>query len=82
MLGFVTFGTPPQVQQAGQAVEMEGLHCGTITAEDGRTELMVIFDRTTTQEKAFSLYKRVLGGEFGTTDTGYLLAPVSALKSK
>ena len=82
MLGFVTFGTPEQIQRVGEVVQEQGLHCGIVKADDGRTELMVVFDQTTTQETAFSLYTRVARGEFATNDTGYLVAPVSALKSK
>jgi hypothetical protein len=82
MLGFVTFGTSEQVQRAGHAVEEQGIRCGILKADDGRTELMAIFDKRTTQQTAFSLYKRVLEGEFGTTDTGYILAPASSLKKQ
>ena len=82
MLGFVTFGTPEQIQRVGEVVEAQGLHCGIVKADDGRTELMVVFDQTTTRETALSLYTRVARGEFATNDTGYLLAPVSTLKSK
>ena len=82
MLGFVTFGTPDQIEKAGSAMEKGGVHCGILKAEDGRTELMVIFDSETTMERAFSLYKRALDGEFGTSDTGYMLLPADAVKKK
>jgi hypothetical protein len=82
MLGFVTFGTPSQIQRVGEAVEKQDFHCRILKAEDGRTELMVIFNKATTQETAFSLYRRVATGEFGTADTGYILAPATAVQSK
>ena len=80
MLGFVTYGTPEQVKRAGEFVEGQGARCGIIKAEDGRTELMVIFDKTTTEQSAFSMYKRVADGEFATKDTGYIVIPANALK--
>jgi hypothetical protein len=82
MLGFVTFGTAVQLERVGAVVEKQGIRCGILKADDGRSELMVIFDKATTREAAFSLYKRVADGEFGTTDTGYLLVPASAVKSQ
>jgi len=82
MLGFVTFGTREQVRRAGEFVEGQGLRCRIIRADDGRTELMVVFDKATTQQSALSLYKRIASGEFATKDTGYILIPASAVKSK
>jgi hypothetical protein len=80
MLGFVTFGTPEQIDRAGRFIEAQGVRCAILKAEDGRTELMVIFDKRSTPQSAMSLYKRIERGEFKTKDTGYILVPRSSMK--
>jgi hypothetical protein len=80
LLGFVSFGTQAQINRLALEAEQAGFHCGLPETDDGRVEIMVYFSDKTTRDAAFSFYKRVEVGEFGTSDTGIMVLPASALK--
>jgi hypothetical protein len=81
-LGFVTYGTQEQVTNLATAAKGLGLNCGLPKTDDGRIEIMVLFDAKTTRDLAFSFYNRVAKGEFGTTDTGLMIVPANAADKK
>ena len=78
-IGFVAFGSIEDVTKLAVAARKAGFYCGLPDA-DGGVEIMVFFDRKSTKEGAFDLYKRVERGEFGKfSKVGLMIAPVSAL---
>jgi len=66
----------------GDAAEKSGFNCSLLKSKDGRSEVMVLFSQITTREAAFAFYQRVSKGEFGTTDTGLMVLPASAISKK
>ena len=78
LLGFITFGTEEQITRLATAAEQSGLHCALPKSDDGRIEILVLFDSKTTRDFAFSFYNRVTRGEFGTTNTGLIIVPARA----
>jgi hypothetical protein len=80
LLGFAAFGSEIDIQKLETAARAEGFGAGRPKTDDGRIELMVLFDSKTTREHAFGFMGRVQRGEFGAFETGTMIVPPSAIK--
>ena len=75
MLGFFTFGTEAQLTKGAGAAKAAGLLCEVQAEGSGDKQMLVMFGSGTAREAAFAFYKRVAGGEFGTSNHRLLLVP-------
>ena len=82
VLGFTTFGTEAQLTRLAGVVRTSGLACEVPAGAEGAKRMLVLFGASTTRDQAYTLYNRVAGGEFGTSDHRLIIVPAKEAQTR
>ncbi|MES2444088.1 MAG: hypothetical protein V4574_14765 [Pseudomonadota bacterium] len=79
-IGVIAHGSGEDLDKVEAAAKAAKLTSGRVQGPDGKSEVMILFDSTTSKETGYGFYQTARSGGFGKLTVETILVPPSAIR--